>query len=248
MPRNEAAKAVLRVNQANSIFSEVRREYRIHFHSGTMFHQAMGSLASFPAGREGSSPEAAASGWLCEAEEPQDTFALQTELYRAQTMEVLEGLREPAKMYDFERSNYAVDFRRMARIEAAARRDRFPRARWLNDLDKYEDKTPLFSWRNMHRLLVSQLSEKDRAKFPAWSSGMKATMLFLSPKNRDGVRWVRNRHRLEEYSVLEVQQIMMDVAVRGWNDILWLSSPEDPLPLGFRDGEAIHMDWGQTMI
>lgn len=244
-------------------YAEQRQEYRIIFRDEAMVRQAILSTesATVPdkeddkarAVREEHGSERGKSGWqLAPNKRPTDDITEEDLIkrHRQEALDILEGLRPPRRYYDWKGAQHEEYFNRRAAFELVQsvtepvrRRPRVthgPRAK--------DDKSPPFRWEQLHHTIVDQLSERDRAVFPAWRGDTVATLLFVGPENESGVQRVKSSFALHEHSLFEFRMMMLDVSVRGWRDVLWLSYPWEELPLGFRNSEALEMQWGEQMI
>ena len=252
---------VMRINIPKVQRSANRQEYQIIFRDEAMLGQATASLESATdASSDGTPPsespsndrrKCGESGWLCP---PQDdgsynTVEAQVSRHRQETLDILEGLRPYAKYFDWQGAIHEPYFNLRAIMDASTSKPK-PRPTRLGLVyhEQPEGGSPAFSWEHLHRVIVEQLSEDDRAHFPAWQEGTVATLLFMGPECEGGVQRVMNSFALHEHTVFQFRMLMLDVAVRGRRDVLWLSHPGEMLPLGLRNGEAIEMRWGEGMI
>jgi hypothetical protein len=269
----QSSGAVLRINIPLDSYAEQRQEYRILFRDEAMVRQAILSTesATIPdkeedkprAFREEDGSERGKSGWqLAPNKRPADDITEEDLIKRdrQEALDILEGLQAPRRYYDWKGAQHEEYFNRRAifelvqsATEPVRRRPRVthgPRAK--------DDKSRPFRWEQFHHTIVDQLSERDTAVFPAWRGDTAvfpawrgdtvATLLFVGPEDESGVQRVKSSFALHEHSLFEFRMMMLDVSVRGWRDVLWLSYPWEQLPLGFRNGEALEMKWGEQMI
>ncbi|KFH46735.1 hypothetical protein ACRE_024150 [Hapsidospora chrysogenum ATCC 11550] len=259
----QSSEAVLRINIPLDSYAEQRQEYRILFRDEAMVRQAILSAESATVPdkeedkarviRDEHGRERGKSGWQLAPNKRSTEDITEEDLikrHRQEALDILEGLRAPRRYYDWKGAQHEEYFNRRAAFElvqsATELVRRRPRA--THGPGAKDGKSRPFRWEQFHHTIVDQLSERDRAVFPAWREDMAATLLFMRPEDESGVERVESSFALHEHSLSEFRTTMLDVSARGWRDVLWLSYPWQQLPLGFRKIEALEMQWGEQMI
>lgn len=237
----------LRINLPLDREGRCRREYRIRFDSEDAFQEAMSRLAPSTWFRIHRS-NIVKSGWLCEAPAQDESEEGKIRAKRQEALDILDGIHNPPPYSDWEGCRYESYFNYMTSLEerskatAMARQAQSPRRGLLQGLGP-EGERVSFSWKYLHRVLAGGLSEADLAHFPAWDKALEPTLLFVRAEDQSEVQRVQLCEALNRRSVFEFRKLMLDVALRGWRDVIWLSWPNEQLPRGLRPGESVTMQW-----
>ncbi|KPM40603.1 hypothetical protein AK830_g5945 [Neonectria ditissima] len=163
--------------------------------------------------------------------------------HRRQTLEILEGTREPAPDRDYT-GLYAPIFQEIARREAREKRDRLHTRRMLKSAFHSPEAPNLKGWIFLRQIIVNSLDQKNVAQIPPYVPMQQAFLMTVDKiRGNEKVRAAQNLDKLSNKTLLKLLELKDETR---WRDVVWIGDFKHDINRNPDLTTApMKLDWGQ---